>query len=183
MRSRVLARSARLTGIAICAVLAAALAIMLNDYVRLDIARAAGTRTTLAPAAQVQRDAETMQALRHGLLGPVAELWIFSGTPLDRHNLAAKLAMGERVARVWPANVVIVRRAVFLALDGMAEQARTLLAEALRVFPHRHAATVMLLEQALAADADRISPLLAMARRAPSGSDRGKQAERDVQSD
>jgi O-antigen ligase len=162
-RSRVLAQSARFTGIAICAALALTLASMLKDYVRLDIARAAGTRTTLAPAAQIQRDAETMQALRHGLLGPVAELWIFSGTPLDGRNLAAKLAMGERVARVWPANVVIVRRAVFLALDGRAEQARSLLAEALRVFPQRHAATVMLLEQALVTDPEKIAPLLAMA--------------------
>jgi len=162
-RSFVIARSARIAGIAICAALVVTLAIMLKDYVRLDIARAAGTRMTLAPAAQVKRDAETMQALRHGLLGPVAELWIFSGAPLDRSDLAAKLAMGERVARVWPANVVVVRRAVFLALDGRAEQARTLLAEALRVFPQRHAATVTLLEQALATDPEKIAPLLAMA--------------------
>jgi O-antigen ligase len=169
MRSRVLARSAWFTGIAICAALVVTLAILLKDYVRLDIARAAGTRTTLAPAAQIKRDAETMQALRHGLLGPVAELWIFSGAPLDRNNLAAKLAMGERVARVWPANVVIVRRAAFLALDGRAEQARTLLAEALRVFPQRHAATVVLLEQALAADPEKVAPLLAMAEAAGAG--------------
>lgn len=157
---------ARIAGIAVCAALSVALAILAKDYVRLDLARAAGTRVTLAPVAQVQRDAETMQDLRHGLLAPVAELWIFSGAPLDHSDLAAKLAMGERVARVWPANVVVVRRAVFLALDGSDAQARALLADALRAFPHRHAVTVRMLEQALLADPERISPLLDMATQA-----------------
>jgi hypothetical protein len=40
---------------------------------------------------------------------------------LDRGDLADKLAMSERVARTWPANAVVVRRAVFLAFDGKAE--------------------------------------------------------------
>jgi hypothetical protein len=93
----------------------------------------------------------------------VAELWIFSGMPLDRHALDEKLAMGERVARRWPANEIVVRRAVFHALDGEAETARALLAEALRAFPHRHAATASLLEQALASDPKKIAPLLSLA--------------------
>jgi len=157
-----IAGSVRAIGIAACAVLFLALGMVLKDYVRLDIARAAGTRVTLAPAEQAQSDAEAMQALTRSLLAPVAELWIFSGAPLDRDNLAAKLAMGERVARVWPANVIIVRRAIFLALDGRAAQSRTVLASALRAFPHRRDATVMLLEQARAADSEKIAPLLAM---------------------
>jgi len=163
-RAAAIAGAARLAGISICAVLSVTLAIMLRDYVRLDIARAAGTRVTVAPAAQVERDAETMQALRHGLLGPVAELWIFSGASLDRHDLVGKLEMGARVARYWPANIVIVRRAIYLAFDGQADRARTLLAAALHAFPQRHGATVSFLEQALDADPAAITPLLEMAR-------------------
>ena len=159
----------RLVAIAACVTLSVALGIALRDFVRLDMARATGTRATLAPAAQAQSDTETMQSLTHGLLAPVAELWIFSGAPLDRANLATKLAMGERVARVWPANAIIVRRAIFLALDGRAAQSRTALASALRAFPHRQDATVMLLEQARAADSEQIAPLLDLAKIASAG--------------
>jgi len=160
------ARAARLAGIAVCVVLSVMLALMLRDYVRLDIARAAGTRVTLASAAQAKRDAGTMQALQHGLLAPVAELWIFSGAPLDRRDLASKLAISERVARRWPANVIIVRRAIFLAFDGRAEEARTLLAAALHAFPQRQPATALLLEQALGADPAMIAPLLETTKKA-----------------
>ncbi|KPK09401.1 MAG: hypothetical protein AMJ64_00745 [Betaproteobacteria bacterium SG8_39] len=169
-RSAALVRTA---GIAACAVLAVALALLLRDYLRLDLARAAGTRVTLAPPAQVQRDTETMHALRDGLLGPVAELWIFSGAPLDRSAPADKLSMGERVGRHWPANEIVVRRAAFLALDGKRERALTLLEDALRAFPQRRAATARLLEQAAAADPEKIAPLLALAARAGAGT-RGK---------
>jgi O-antigen ligase len=164
-----IARAARRAGIGVCALLAAMLALMLRDYVRLDIARAAGTRVTLAPAAQGKRDAETMQDLRHGLLAPVAELWIFSGAPLDRRDVASKLAMGERVARHWPANAIIVRRAIFLAFDGRAGEAHAQLAAALHAFPQKHMATVMLLKQALGADPVTIAPLIALAERMSTG--------------
>lgn len=163
------ANSARIAGIAACTALSVALGLMLRDYVRLDLARAAGTRSTLAPVAQAQRDAATMRVLTHGLLGPVAELWIFSGAPLDRRALEEKLAMGERVARHWPANDIVVRRAAFFALDGKAETARALLEDALRAFPQRRAATVGLLEQARDSDPERIAPLLALAKAAREG--------------
>jgi O-antigen ligase len=161
-----IARAARLAGIAGCVVLSAALVLTLRDYVRLDIARAAGTRVTLAPAEQATRDAETMQALRRGLLAPVAELWIFSGAPLDHRDLAGKLAMGGRVARRWPANAIVVRRAIFLALDGRADEARALLTAALHAFPQRHEATVLLLDQVLDEDPKAIAPLLVEAEQA-----------------
>ncbi len=162
-RSVTVAGAARVSAVAACAALSIALGFLLRDYVRLDLARAAGTRTTLASAAQVQRDAETMQALRHGLLGPVAELWIFSGAPLDRDRLEEKLAMGARLMHRWPANAIVVRRAVFLALAGETDAARTLLGKALHTFPHRLTDTILILEQALASDRDRIAPLLALA--------------------
>ncbi|HTF16004.1 MAG TPA: Wzy polymerase domain-containing protein, partial [Burkholderiales bacterium] len=99
-------------------------------------------------------------------------LWIVIGAPLDRSNLASKLAMSERVARYWPANTVMARRAVFLAFGGNAEKARGMLARALQTFPHQLNATILILEQARAADPGAIEPLLTMAR-AASGSRSG----------
>jgi hypothetical protein len=107
-----------------------------------------------------------MRGLTHGLMAPLAELWIVIGAPLDRDNLADKLAMSGRAARFWPANAVVVRRAVFLALDDRVEEARGLLAQALKTFPHRLDATILILKQAHTADPDAIEPLLAMARAA-----------------
>ena len=149
---------------AACSALWVTLGITLRDYLRLDAARVSGTTVTLVPAAQAQRDAATMRELAHGLLAPVAELWIVIGAPLDRGGLAAKLEMSERVARYWPSNAVVVRRAVFLALGGNAEKARSLLERALQTFPYRRVVTISILEQALAADPAAIEPLLAMAR-------------------
>jgi O-antigen ligase len=149
---------------AACAVLAVTLGIALRDYVRLDTTRISGTALTLTSAAQVERDAATMRGLTHGLMGPLAELWIVIGAPLDRDHLADKLAMSGRVVRFWPANAVVVRRAVFLALDDRVEEARGLLAQALKTFPHRLDATILILREAHTADPDAIEPLLAMAR-------------------
>jgi O-antigen ligase len=159
-RSAGSARAARIAGLASCVALCVGLTLTLRDYVRLDIARATGTAPTLAPSAQVQRDSATMQALRGGLLSPVAELWIFVGTPLDRQNLSDKLAMAERVARIWPANIVIVRRAIFLAFAGRSDEARTLMNKAIRSFPQRRKDTVSMLSQALDRDPKAIAPLL-----------------------
>ena len=88
------------------------------------------------------------------------------GAPLDRSDLAGKLATSERVVRRWPAHAVVARRAVFLALDGKEEKARSLLARALQTFPNRLDATLLILKQARAADPGAIEPLLAMAKAA-----------------
>src|SRR5258706_240148 len=84
---------------AICASLSLALGIALRDYMRLDVTRITGTSVTLTAAAQARRDAETMRELTHGLMAPVPELWIVLGAPLDRSDLAGKLAMSGGVAR------------------------------------------------------------------------------------
>ncbi|HEX7250697.1 MAG TPA: Wzy polymerase domain-containing protein [Burkholderiales bacterium] len=167
MRSPAAARWARGGACVAIAAIAFALAVLLRDYVQLDTARVTGTAPTLAPATQVQRDAATMRALRGGLLGPQAELWILLGAPLDRSELSDKLAMSERLARVWPANAVVVRRAVFLALDGKSQEALVLLAGALRTFPQARGATIAILEQALPADAAAIGALLEAAKGQP----------------
>ena len=133
---------------------------------RSDATRVTGTTITLASAADTARDATVMRALTHGPLAPTAELWIFLGAPLDRGDLAARLEMSERLARYFPSNAVIVRRAVFLAFDGQATAARSLLLHAMQSFPHRCKATVLILEQALASDPNAIEPLLALARHA-----------------
>src|SRR5882672_1972987 len=151
---------------AACTVLSVALVFALRDYVRLDVTRITGTRVTLTAPAQVHRDAETMRELTRGLMAPLVELWIVIGAPLDRSDLAGELAMSERVVRCWPAHAVVARRAVFLALDGKAEKARSLLARALETFPHQINATLVILEQARAADPGAIEPLLAMAKAA-----------------
>ena len=104
-----------------------------------------------------------MRELTHGLMAPLAELWIVIGAPLDRSKLADKLAMSERVARYWPANAVVTRRAAFLAFQGEAARARELLALVLRTFPHRRDATILILEQARQADPNAIAPLIAIA--------------------
>jgi O-antigen ligase len=160
-------RAGWMTVTAACVVLALTLGVTLRDYVRLDAARITGTTLTLAPAAQVQHDTATMRELARGFLAPPTELWIVLGAPLDRNDLADKLAMSARVARTWPANAVVVRRAVFLAFDGNAERANALLARALRTFPQRRDDTISTLEMARAADPAAIEPLLAMARASP----------------
>jgi hypothetical protein len=137
---------------------------LLRDYLRLDAARITGTSITLASAADSARAATVMRELARGPLAPTAELWIFRGAPLDRGDLAARLEMSERLARYFPSYDVITRRAVFLAFGGQAAEARSLLAHAMRSFPHRCKATVTILEQALSADRVAIEPLLALAR-------------------
>src|SRR5713101_4965529 len=163
-RSPAVSRTGWIAPAAACAVLSVALGVTLREYVRLDMTRISGTMHTLTPGAQGHQDAETMRELTHGLMAPLAELWIVIGAPLDRSNLADRLAMSGRVARYWPTHAVVARRAVFLALDGKAEKARSLLARALETFPHRLDATLLILEQARVADPNAIEPLLAMAR-------------------
>ena len=168
-------RGARVGAIAAGALLALVLGSTLRDYVRLDTTRVTGTTVTMAHPAQAARDARTMHELTGGLLGPVAELWIVLGAPLDREQLSQKLAMSERVSRYWPAHAVIVRRAAWLALAGQAQSADGLLQQALAAFPHRRADTRRLLERASEVDPEAIRPLLAASRNAEAG-ERGRAA-------
>ena len=156
-------RLGRMAAAAICAILVLALGVLLRDYLRLDATRATGTSLTLASPADRDRDAAVMRELTRGPLAPLAELWMFLGAPLDRNDLAARVQMSARVARYYPANAVVVRRAALLAFDGQADEARRLLLLAMRSFPHRCKASVVILQQAYAADRAAIEPLLALA--------------------
>ncbi len=164
--SKPASRLSRTLAAAICATLALALAVLLRDYMRLDVTHVTGTSITLSSAADGARDAAVMRALAQGPLAPTAELWIFLGAPLDRSNLAEKVRMSERVARYFPSYAVITRRAVLLAFDGRAVEARSLLVHALQSFPQHCLATVSILQQALASEPGAIEPLLALAREA-----------------
>ncbi|MFH1604395.1 MAG: Wzy polymerase domain-containing protein [Pseudomonadota bacterium] len=152
-----------------CMALALVLAILLKDYVRLSTTRITGTTLTLASSADAERDGAVMRSLTRGLLAPAAEYWIILGAPLDRGGLAARLEMSERVARHYPTHAIIVRRAVFLAFDGRAAEARRLLARALYTFPKRCNETIRILALALASDPGAIQPLLSFAKRANRG--------------
>ena len=162
--SKARSRLLRIAAAGICAALALTLAVLLRDYMRLDETRVTGTSITLSSAADAARDAAVMRALAHGPLAPTAELWIFLGAPLDRSELAYKIELSGRVARYFPSNAVIVRRAIFLAFNGEAAEARSLLARALQSFPQHCKATVSILEQALDSDRTAIEPLLALTR-------------------
>ena len=146
-----------------CVALAFALAALLRDYVRLDTTRITGSAVTLASAEDARRDSATLRSVTRGLLAPVAELWIVLGAPLDRSDLAAKLAISGRVAAAWPSEAVVVRRSVFLALNGDTEDARALLERSLKTFPHLRPATIAILEQASTVDAAALAPLLVVA--------------------
>lgn len=168
--SKPMSGTIRIASAGTCGVLVVALAILLRDYIRLDTTRVTGSATTLASRADAQRDAATLRGLAQGLLAPVAELWVLTGAPLDRSDLADKLAMSGRIAASSPSNAVIVRRAALLALNGDAENARALLERALRTFPYLRPATIAILHTASTADATAIAPLLRVARDATDAS-------------
>ncbi|HYC12607.1 MAG TPA: Wzy polymerase domain-containing protein, partial [Stellaceae bacterium] len=162
-RSPAMSRPGRIATGTTCAVLAFASIVLLRDYLRLDSARVTGAAVTLARAADAQRDAATMRELTRGLMAPLAEYWLVIGAPLDRSDLAGKLAMSERVARFWPTYDVLARHAVFLALSGQAGGALELLARLLQTLPHRRVQIVAILAQARGADPAAIDPLLRLA--------------------
>ncbi|HMH17441.1 MAG TPA: Wzy polymerase domain-containing protein [Burkholderiales bacterium] len=162
-----MSRASRTAATAACAALAVASIVMLGNYLKLHAAYVTGTTVTLTRAADAQRDAATMRELTHGLMAPVAELWIVLGAPLDRDNLAVKVAMSGRVARFWPIYSVLARHAVFLAFEGETRKAQDLLASSLRTFPHRRDSIVAILQLAQAADPGAIEPLLRAAASAP----------------
>ncbi len=164
MLSRVSSRWMRIAAAATCLALALAMAVTLRDYVRLNATRNIGTPLTLAGAADTARDMAVMRDLARGPLAPAAEYWMVLGTPLNRDRLDERLKMSGRAMRYLPSHAIVVRRLVFLAFDGRAEEARNLLSLALHSFPLQCQETVAILLQALDYDRAAIEPLLAQAR-------------------
>ena len=65
--------------------------------------RITGTSLTLASAADTERDAAVMRSLTRGPFAPMAELWIFVGSPSTTTSPASKRISGPgSPARAWP---------------------------------------------------------------------------------
>lgn len=109
-----------------------ALAVTLQDYLRFELASPVSTGRSMAPDSEVLADRATLHGLGHGLLAPRTEVWLFLALPLESDGLDGKLALGERVLRVWPSSQVVSHQAVFLALAGRDDAARALLTKGLK---------------------------------------------------
>lgn len=154
----------RAASTAICVSLAGILMLGLRDYWRLDLTRSTGAGSTLAGAAASQ-ETEMLAQLGHGLLAPMAEFWLCAGAPLNRNDLLLKLRWSERVMHYFPANEIVGRRAVFLALDGQAEKADRLIDRLARASPEARRKSLTLLELTDSADRPVIAPLVAAMKR------------------
>ncbi len=97
------------------------------DYVRFDLAIAASDGRSLATQTRTNADRAMLRDLRGGLLTPRIELMLFLSLPLDSNDVPEKIAMGERVLRIWPSSEVISRQAIFLAIAGRTDAAVALL--------------------------------------------------------
>ena len=150
----------RVVSAATCALLAGILILGLRDYWRLDLTRATGAGSTLAGAAATQ-DAQTLRRLGHGLLAPMAEFWLCVGAPLNRNDLVLKLGWSERVMHYFPANVIVARRAIFLALDGQTEEAGRLIDRLAHPSSEARQKSLALLQLTDRADQAVIAPLVA----------------------
>jgi len=150
----------RVVGAATCAVMAGILVLGLRDYWRLDLTRITGAGSALA-GATATREAEILAQLGHGLLAPMAEFWLCVGAPLNRDNLAQKLRWSERVMHYFPSNVIVGRRAIFLALDGQTEAAGRLIDRLAHPSSEARRESVALLRRAESVDQAVIAPLLA----------------------
>ena len=154
----------RFVSAATCAGLAGILVLGLRDYWRLDLTWATGAGSTLTGAAATQ-DAQTLRKLGHGLLAPMAEFWLCVGAPLNRDDLALKLRWSERVMHYFPANAIVGRRAIFLALDGREEEAGRLIDRLAHPTAEAWQKSVTLLQLTQSADQAVIAPLVARIRR------------------
>lgn len=150
----------RLSGAASCAVLAWILILGLRDYWSLDLTRALGAGSTLAGAAATQ-EAQTLRQLGGGVLAPMAEFWLCVGAPLNRNELALKLQWCGRVMHYFPANAIVGRRAIFLALDGREEEALRLVDRLAHPTPEARRKSLTLLQLTQNSDQAVIAPLVA----------------------
>jgi len=149
---------------ATCAVMAGVLVLSLRDYWRLDLVRITGAGSALAGTAAT-REAEILRQLGHGLLAPMAEFWLCVGAPVDRDNLDQKLRWCDRAMHYFPSNVIVARRAIFLALDGRSEEAGRLIDRLARSSTSVWQDTAAIVQRAQSVDPAVIAPLFARLRR------------------
>lgn len=113
------------------------LGITLADYLKFDLASPVAIGRSLASDGDLERDRKSLAGLGRGLLASRAELWLFLAYPLDKADLAEKLAVGERVVRFWPSREIVVRQSIFLALAGRRREAVDLLELGIRTYRNR----------------------------------------------
>jgi len=131
---------------------------------RLDVTLITGTRVTLtAPARCIGRRNHARADARPD--GAPGELWIVIGAPLDRSDLADKLAMSERVFATGPPmpSSRDARSSRPRRQGGKSAQSPCARPGSVSAPPRCH---LVILEQARAADPGAIEPLLAMAKAA-----------------
>ncbi len=136
------------------------LAATVKDYARFDLAIPASAGRSLAPESRAIDDRTTLRELRSGLLAPRVELLLFLALPFDGDGLAEKIAMGERVLRVWPSSEVVSRQSVFLVLAGRDEAAVALLAQGLKASRAQRQKIAGIINEAPPAARSVLRPLL-----------------------
>jgi hypothetical protein len=102
-----------------------------------------------------------------GPLGALAAPWLYRSLPFDTHGLGAKLDLGDRVLRRWPAPPAIARHAAFLMLAGRRDEAMRLIDHALATLPGTAPALEAALRPLAAGSPQAIAPLLARIESAP----------------
>ena len=111
----------------------------LRDYLRFEQASPVSAGRSLARDADVLRDRATLFDLSEGLLAPRAEMWLFLALPLDADELAQKVAVGDRLLRVWPSDQIVARQSVFLVMAGQHREGLALLVHGVNTFVTRRA--------------------------------------------
>jgi O-antigen ligase len=143
------------------------LATHLAAYLRFDLSSSVATGRSMATESQERLQLESLAELGNGLLAPRAELFLFLAFALHDEQLAEKLAVGERVLRVWPSREVVARQSIFLALSGREEEARALMAKGLQTFGNRTQSIAALVQAAPAKARDVLEPELRFHREKP----------------
>ncbi|MBX9811211.1 MAG: Wzy polymerase domain-containing protein, partial [Burkholderiales bacterium] len=97
------------------------------------------------------------------VLEPYVELAASAYARVDREQLQDKLELNGRVMRFMPADIVVYRQALLLAMDGQAEAARGLFVRAMRVYPDILPRITAMLRELAARHPAEFAPLLELA--------------------
>lgn len=106
----------------------------LVDYIRFDLASGVSGARSLATEREVIHDRTALEDLSKGLLAPTAERWLFFAFELDDSELDTKIAVGNRVLRLWPTREGVARQSILLAMSGRRDEAATLFLHGLNTY-------------------------------------------------
>lgn len=97
------------------------------------------------------------------VLEPYVELAASAYITVNRDQLQDKLELNSRVMRFMPADIVVYRQALLLAMDGQAGAARGLFVRAMRVYPGTLPRITAMLRELTARDPAEFASLLELA--------------------